>query len=617
MDIIHLLPDSVANQIAAGEVIQRPASCLKELVENSLDAGATHIKIIVCDAGRTLLQVIDDGQGMSPTDARMAFERHATSKIQSAADLFSLHTMGFRGEALASICAVAQVEVITRRADSEMGTLLEINGSNVVRQEPCQCQQGTNIKVKNLFFNVPARRRFLKTDSTELRNLIQDFFRIALVYPKVQFTFVSDDEIMFDFSAGSYKMRIEQIFQHNARKQFCEQLVDIKVNTEIVNIFGYVGKPEAAQKGNPQYFFVNGRYMKHPYFNKAVMTAYSGLLQHEQVPAYFIYFDISPSAIDVNIHPTKTEIKFADEQSIFQILLASVREALGKFNLIPSLDFNREGDIEYSAPDKAVTNLSIHADTTYNPFKTHSTNSWQPTVDHRRTDVDSNWSRLYDNATSPVAGKTKADTIVGSAAQQPTIDLKFAQSVDKEKLWQFADRYIIMPTPNGLCFIDQHRAHINIMYHLFVQQMEKAPAGSQQLLFPDTLDLSADDAVLLTEILHDLRSLGFDIEAIGPESFIINGVPSALTNQNGVRALLDIIAEIKSSGINSKQHWHEKMAWALASNVAIPYGKTLNQDEMKDIVERLLALPTPALTTKGQQVLSVLDIPTINAMFNK
>ena len=371
MDIIHLLPDSVANQIAAGEVIQRPASCLKELVENSLDAGASRIQVVVRDAGRTLLQVVDNGKGMSETDVRMAFERHATSKIREAADLFALRTMGFRGEALASICAVAQVEVSTRRAEDEMGTRLEIAGSEVLYQEPCQCPEGTNIRVKNLFYNVPVRRKFLKTDQTELRNLLTDFYRIVLVYPQVQFTFVHNDEILSELPSGTEKQRIESVFGKGTGRQYTSNLVEIRTDTDLVSIHGFVAKPEATGKNAQQYFFVNGRYMRHPYFQKAVMTAYSGMLPGEYQPSFFIYFDINPQSIDVNIHHTKTEIKFADEQAIFQILLASVREALGKFSLAPTIDFNREGAIDMPLPDGSRPTSAPQRliDPNYNPFR--------------------------------------------------------------------------------------------------------------------------------------------------------------------------------------------------------------------------------------------------------
>ena len=603
MDIIHLLPDSVANQIAAGEVIQRPSSCLKELVENSLDAGATHIQVIVRDAGRTLLQVIDNGSGMSPTDARMAFERHATSKIRSAADLFSLRTMGFRGEALASICAVAQVTLTSRREEDEVGTLLEINGSDVVRQEPCQCAVGTNIKVRNLFFNVPARRRFLKTDATELRNLMQDFYRIALVYPKVQFTFVVDDEIVHELTAGTYKQRIEQVFQRNTRKQFSDQLLDVKVNTQIVNIFGFIGRPEAATKGNPQYFFVNGRYMKHPYFHKAVMNAYSGMLQADQAPSYFIYFDIAPEAIDVNIHPTKTEIKFADEQSIFQILMAAIRESLGKFNITPSLDFNREGDYEmtsHSASGFSAPQISI--DRQYDPFK-----QTPP-----RQSVPSQWQSLYDIPRSSDS-RTIQQPLRHGSDSEPEIDLSVEQVV-KEQLWQYDGRYIFMPTEHGLRIFDQHRAHVNIMYHVFMERFSNTRSCTQQLLFPDTLDLSAEDAVLLNDMLSDLNALGFDIDTVGPQSFVINGVPSELAQTNDVRILIDLLADVSSVG-GTREKWHSQMALTLARKTAIPYGKQLTTDEMADLITRLTKLDTPSVTPDGKKTSALLNDKQLASLF--
>ena len=417
MDLIHLLPDSVANQIAAGEVIQRPASCLKELVENSLDAGAHRVQVIVRDAGRTLLQVIDDGCGMSEMDARLAFERHATSKIREAQDLFSLRTMGFRGEALASICAVAQVEMTTRRAEDETGTLIEIHGSDVVRQEVCSCPVGTNIKVSNLFFNVPVRRKFLKTDQTELRNLLTEFYHIVLVYPKVNFTFVHNDEILLELPAGTEKQRIEAIFGNPKRNVYTSAFVDINTETEMVNIHGFVIKPENATKKAEQYFFVNGRYMRHPYFQKAVLTAYSGMLTGEYQPSFFIYFDINPEAIDVNIHPTKTEIKFADEQTIFQILMASVREALGKFSLAPTIDFENPDPLDFPQPSsKPVSQPQVTVDPTYNPFHTRGCRDLSAMAVRRQVYPCSNRKRTGSHQPAP-GSHSRALRTIHRAAQ--------------------------------------------------------------------------------------------------------------------------------------------------------------------------------------------------------
>ena len=429
MDIIHLLPDSVANQIAAGEVIQRPASCLKELVENSLDAKAKRIQVIVRDAGRTLLQVIDDGIGMSEMDARLAFERHATSKIREAQDLFSLRTMGFRGEALASICAVAQVEMTTRRAEDETGTLIEIQGSEVVRQEVCACPVGTNIKVSNLFFNVPVRRKFLKTDQTELRNLLTEFYHIVLVYPKVSFTFVHNDEILLELPAGTEKQRIEAVFGNPKRNVYTSAFVDVATDTDLVSIHGFVVKPENATRKAEQYFFVNGRYMRHPYFQKAVLTAYSGMLANDYQPSFFLYFTINPEAIDVNIHPTKTEIKFADEQTIFQILMAAVREALGKFTLAPTIDFDTSGQIDIPVlHDQPVVQPQVTVDHSYNPFKKRDTVIYpdrQPSPRH--------WETLYE-------GLQKTDRLTDRTPAEPEEPLLHATDLESCALWQYAAR---------------------------------------------------------------------------------------------------------------------------------------------------------------------------------
>ena len=476
MDIIHLLPDSVANQIAAGEVIQRPASCLKELVENSLDAGATRIQVIVRDAGRTLLQVIDNGSGMSEMDARLAFERHATSKIQEAQDLFSLRTMGFRGEALASICAVAQVEMTTRRNEDETGTLIEIHGSDVVRQEPCSCPVGTNIKVSNLFFNVPVRRKFLKTDQTELRNLLTEFYHIVLVYPKVAFTFVHNDEILLELPAGTEKQRIEAVFGNSKKNVYTSAFVEVNTDTELVSIRGFVVKPENATRKAEQYFFVNGRYMRHPYFLKAVQTAYSGMLTADYQPSFFIYFTIAPEAIDVNIHPTKTEIKFADEQAIFQILMASVREALGKFTLAPTLDFDAQGSIDIPLPStEPVAAPHVTVDPTYNPF--HTRGAIYPDK------APKNWESLYEALSTP------RDLEI-STSQEMTIS-------DTAPIWQYGGKYIFVAVENGLLMINQHRAHVAVLYARFLEQLANTQGAMQQLLFPEVLTLTPDQMASL------------------------------------------------------------------------------------------------------------------------
>lgn len=596
MDIIRLLPDSVANQIAAGEVIQRPASCLKELVENSLDAGARTIRVLVRDAGKTLVQVIDDGSGMSTSDARMAFERHATSKIRDAQDLFHLRTMGFRGEALPSICAVAQVKMTTRRESDEVGTLLEIAGSQVQKQEPCQCPVGTSIQVQNLFFNVPARRRFLKSDQTELRNLITTFQHIALVYPDVAFTFAADDEIMYDLPVGTLKQRIEGVFGKSKSKLFTSQLLEIEQQTELVSIRGFVGKPEAANKQAQQLFFVNGRFMRHPYFHKAVLQAYAGMLPAEQLPPYFIYFDISPELIDVNVHPTKTEIKFADEQSIFPILSATVRAALGKFNVVPSIDF-LGGNIEIPvANDQTRANAKvpqIHTSTGYNPFN------------QERERVTPHWQELYEP--------------LKHAAQQPASEPQPLELDDWNKTplhpQSVAGGYIVCATDNGLMLVHARRAHITILYDRLIAQLQSHHGVSQQLLFPEILTVSAEERPVLEALLPDLQHIGFELEKVAVNQYDIKALPSVLTNQNAETSIRAILARASDSPTDIREDMQHRIALTLAQSAAIPMGKAMSEAEMTNLLTDLFALPSYRVTPDGKTVITLLDAEEIARRF--
>jgi DNA mismatch repair protein MutL len=597
-DIIHLLPDSVANQIAAGEVIQRPASCLKELVENSLDAGASHIRVIVRDAGRTLLQVVDDGKGMSSTDARMAFERHATSKISIASDLFQLRTMGFRGEALASICAVAHVEMQTRREEDEVGTRIEIAGSQLLEQDIVQCSVGTNIRVKNLFYNVPARRKFLKTDQTELRNLLTEYNRIVLVNPQVQFTFVSNDEILSELPPCTIKQRIEAVFGHSS-KPYTSHLVDISTETELVKISGFIGKPETVGKNSQQYMFVNGRYMRHTYFHKAIMTAYSGLLLPDHSPSYFLYFDIDPDAIDVNIHPTKTEIKFADEQAIFQILLAATKEALGKFNVSPSLDFVSSTQLEFptvssgAMPIKAPT---MQIDHSYNPFKTHI----------KRDSAVSNWEDLYTQKHEDLPN------IVSSTSAMLFEDNP--QITDTTPLLQCGNRYILAPVEQGIVLIHQHRAHAHILFKELCAQLSHSQALTQPLLFPEVIELMEDDWQTLQQLLPDLKGLGFVLEQFSPQAYTISSVPALLGQKNAVDTLLQVIHDVQDTEHSVVEQWQETLALSLANQMAIPQGKPLSDKEMRDLVNRFMNDPSRHLPN-GQVILSILNHDDIQKRF--
>ena len=602
MDIIHLLPDSVANQIAAGEVIQRPASCLKELVENSLDAGASTVQILLYDAGRTMMQVTDDGNGMSETDARMAFERHATSKIRTADDLFSLHTMGFRGEALASICAVAQVEVMTRREDDETGTRLQINGSEVIEQEPCSCAKGTTIKVKNLFYNVPARRRFLKTDGTELRNILHEFYRIVLVNPQCHFLLAHQDEILFDLPACNTKTRIEQVFGKGHNKQFTAGLVEVKSETELVSVYGFVGKPEISAKQAQQYFFVNNRYMRHPYFHKAVLTAYQGMLQPDMQPPYFIYFDIRPDAIDVNIHPTKTEIKFADEQSVWQILLATVREALGKFNVVPSLDFENSVSVDIPVMSSRMP-LSgqppITVDSDYNPFTART--AYPPSFDNKDK-APAGWERLYEATAAPN---------VGGETEQVLFDADISSLVP----WQVADKYIALPLRTGLLLIDQHRAHVCVLFAELQQLLSDRRLPVQQLLFPETVELTAAECSMLEEAHDDLDWLGFDVARFSPAAYYINGVPAMLGESNAAVALRHILDGLSASGLSARDDRLREMAASLAEDTAVTAGKAMSEAEMRSLIERLFATAEHNFTPKGKRVMAMLSIQDVEKMF--
>lgn len=598
-DIIHLLPDSVANQIAAGEVIQRPASVLKELVENAIDAGATNIQVVIKDAGRTLIQIIDNGKGMSETDARMAFERHATSKISSADDLFSIKTMGFRGEALASIAAIAQVELRTRRQEEELGVMIEIAGTRVFKQDTMQCDAGTSFLVKNLFFNVPARRRFLKSDNVEKGHLMTEFYRIALVNPEVSFSYYDNDEEIFQLPSSNIKQRIENVFGKNTKKRWQQQLLTVETNTNLISIKGYVGKPEFAQKSAAQYFFVNGRYMRHPYFHKAVLMAYNQMIQATDSPNYFIYFEVDPQTIDINIHPTKTEIKFENEQAIWSILSAAIKESLGKFNISPSIDFDQEGAIDMP------TNISVEnirpPQTNFNPnYNPFSANYKRPALD---------WEKLYGDFEN--TGKTV----------EPSQEIGVQSFINNEKVpqqqtildiearaenYQFKNRYILTGIKSGLLMIDQQRAHTRILYDLFLNQMKQQKSISQQVLFPETLQLTADDALIFEQILPNLRLLGFDIEKTEPYCYSIKGVSSHVGLSSVENLLLEMIDKTKNTGADISDSVHNTVALTLAQSAALKYGQRLTSDEMTDIIDRLFACPHHNYTPDGKKIMSIL-----------
>ena len=598
MDIIHLLPDSVANQIAAGEVVQRPASVIKELMENAVDAGASTIDVLVQDAGRTSIQVIDDGKGMSETDARMAFERHATSKILHAEDLFKLHTMGFRGEALASIAAVAQVRLTTRTADQELGVRLCIEGSRFVGQEVCSCPVGANFEVSNLFFNVPARRKFLKTNQTELGNIIQDFERIALVNPSISFSLSSGGNSLMQLPAGSSLQRIVNIFG----KKMGEQLLPVQVETTLVRISGFVGKPESARKkGASQYLFVNGRFMRHPRFHYAVMEAFNHLIpEGEQVP-YFIFFQVDPAAIDVNIHPTKTEIKFENEQEIWSIVVAAVRDALGKFNAVPTIDFDVEGrpDIPtYQGGDRSgIRAPRVQLDVSYNPFSTHS---------QHRSPVR-HWEKMFEGATSNEPVPLAPDT----PSPAPTL---FPRDMEmSSQHYQYKGQYILTAVQSGLMIVDQRRAHERILYERYLRQMQEHNAATQGLLFPELLELSPSDAAVLTAMLDDVRALGFDISSLGGSSFSIGGAPSG--QDDPLSVVREMVESVKQQDGGHADALHHRLALVLARHNAIEVGEVLTPVQMENIIGDLFQCENPNLSPTGKTILTILQQEAIDKMF--
>ena len=608
-DIIQLLPDSVANQIAAGEVIQRPASVIKELVENAVDAKAT------------LIQVIDNGKGMSATDARLAFERHATSKIKVADDLFSLHTMGFRGEALASIAAIAQVELRTKRKEDEMGTLITLAASTVESQECVSCPTGSNFCVKNIFYNVPARRKFLKSNQVELSNIINEFERIVLINPEVSFILKHNDNELFNLQPGNFRQRIVSIYG----KGMNQQLLPLEIETSLIKISGYIGKPEAARKRNAlQYFFVNGRYMRHPYFHKAVMQSYEQLIPVGEMPNYFINFTVEPSQIDVNIHPTKTEIKFENEQAIWQIISATVKEALGKFSAVPSIDFDMTDapDIPIFQKNNPVAPPKSNFNPSYNPFKMSTGGN------SRRPDFD--WNKLYAGFTSgqvPVAGKEEESEIFASAIDREDDELSeeslIVQSVISTdnmgdtggSFMQIRGRYILTNVKSGLMIVDQYRAHVRILFDRYMSCIQAKQGVSQRTLFPEIIQLTTAQVAILQNIMADLQFLGFDLSDMGNNAYSVNGIPSGIEGVNIETLIWNMLETATEKGRDVKADIHERLALSLAEAAAIPYGQVLSSLEMEQLVGDLLASVMPNYTPDGKTVISILSNDEITKRF--
>jgi DNA mismatch repair protein MutL len=611
-DIIQLLPESVANQIAAGEVIQRPASAVKELLENSIDAKSTHIQLIIKDAGRTLIQVIDNGIGMSPTDARMCFERHATSKLKSADDLFNIRTKGFRGEALASIAAIAQVELKTMRAIDEIGTKIIIEGSEVKTQEPCQTSKGTSIAVKNLFFNVPARRNFLKSNQVEFRHIMEEFQRVALIHPEISFEVYHNDQIQLSLERGNLKQRIIGLMGNN----YNERLVPVEEQTEIVKISGFVCKPEYAKKTRgEQFLFVNNRFIKNNYLHHAIQHAFEDLIARDSYVSYFIHLEVNPASIDVNIHPTKTEVKFEDEKAIYAILRTSVKQSLGKYQIAPTLDFETESSftLPYNFEQNEVVIPKIKVNPNYNPFERELplTFKGSPSNDKNLK----HWDKLYPS-------QSDFEKLRKNEEEQPE-QLSIEKTTEDETkqesriCFQLHRTYIITQIKSGMMIIDQQLAHERILFEQFCHSLEMHKSTCQQLLFPQTVELTPNDSMLLKDILNDLKNLGFDIAHFGNNTFVINGIPPGATEQESKNLLEKFLESYKLNTDEPTFSRNQQLALALAKNIGIKHGKQLNNEEMNSLIDLLFACSNPNYSATGKPIFQIIKIEELTKKFQR
>lgn len=622
-DIIQLLPDNVANQIAAGEVIQRPASVIKELTENAIDAGATDIQIIIKDAGKTLIKVIDNGSGMSVTDARMCFERHATSKLRKADDLFNIQTKGFRGEAMASIAAIAEVELLTCRAEDEVGSKLTIKASEYIGQEPVQCSIGTTVSVKNLFYNVPARRKFLKSDSAEIKHLLTEIQRVALAHTNISFKVKHNDNLLLQLDSSNLRQRIISLMG----KGINQHLIDIDVKTELVNISGYICKPEAAKKRfGEQFFFVNSRFMKHPYFHRSVTAAYEELLPIDHIPAYFIFLDVKPQDIDVNIHPTKTEIKFENDQAIWQIIQASIRQSLGKFNIVPSIDFDTQGlmdipsNIGFNKDEiKAPT---IEVDPYFNPFN-HS--SFDSESSQREKANLQNWESLHNNFESKANYQSSQNSqsnyinsennISSRINANSQVQIEFSEETLQKKYLQIKNRYIVTTVKSGLMIIDQHRAHLRTLYDKYTKAVEGSSNHSQLTMFPIQIELGTIDYNLILSLAEELGKVGFDISDFGTNTIVLNSYPAECEKVDVKDIIHAILNDFKENTLTINDYIRERLLISLAKSAAIPYGKQLDIREMKLLVDELFISPIPNLTPDNKKIINIIKLEELADLF--
>jgi DNA mismatch repair protein MutL len=616
-DIIQLLPDSVANQIAAGEVVQRPASAVKELLENAIDAGANKVQLILKDAGKALIQVIDNGCGMSVTDARMCFERHATSKVRKAEDLFAIRTMGFRGEAMASIAAISQVEMKTRRHEDEVGTMIEIEGSTFLNQEPVACSAGTSICIKNLFFNTPARRNFLRSNPAEMRHIIDEFQRVSMANPHIAFSLHHDGLEIYRLPFSGLKQRIVHLFGNN----YNERLIPVEEETSIINLKGYIGKPEFAKKTRgEQFFFVNNRYIKDAYLNHAVNKAYEELLPDDNFPLYVLFIDIDPAKIDVNVHPTKTEIKYLEEKSIYAIIHSAVKRSLGRFNISPSIDFDQETGfsnmISHKAPEDIVPpSISFNPD--FNPFAEDKLPARQYAYQggggdaSMRTASTKNWGSLYEIVNhNPVEQATME--LAKDSAEEQFVPVQ-------KQLMQVHNKYIISQIKSGLMLIDQQAAHERILYERFIVHLEDRKGASQQSLFPQTVTLSPNDYELAKSLLEDIKSLGFEVREFGKNTLVIEGIPVDLgsNNLNETQLFEHLIEGFKNSQQELKLDKRDALARSMARNSAIKSGTSLAQEEMNTLIEQLFACKTPNFSISGKPIIQTIGLTDLDKKFDK
>jgi DNA mismatch repair protein MutL len=604
---IALLPDHVANQIAAGEVVQRPASVVKELLENAIDAGATHIQLIIKDAGKTHIQVIDNGKGMNPFDARMCFERHATSKISKADDLFSLTTKGFRGEALASIAAIAQVELKTKQAEDTVGQQITVDGGKLISQTECQASTGTTFIVKNLFYNIPARRNFLKNDQVEQKHIIDELERIAIPHTNVHFTLNSNGNEIINLPPGNLIQRIKSLLGNYIQKE----LVQINEDTSFVKISGYVSLPEAAIKTKKeQYFFVNNRYVKNPFLNHAIYEAYKELIGYQSHPRYFIFLELDPKHIDINIHPTKTEVKFTDDKTVYMLLLSSIKRALGKANVSASLDFETEQSLHQhqAEPNRVYTQPAISVNTNYNPFNSSAANARATGLEKSNRQ---NWETLFEGF------KSNPDLTVDThGKEQNTLE-----AIKKETLvfsvFQLNFKYLVTLYNQNVLIVDQQRAHERIVYEHYLNSRQESAINSQQLLFPEQIELSAGDFSLMKNILSEFKYLGFDIEIFGKNSIVVNGVPADLQDFNILQTLDGIIETYKLNTINAKVEKHDNLCRAIAKNTSIKHGKVLEAEEMRLLLNHLFDCENPLYTSNGKVVMMEVEYNDIEKFFKR